>query len=320
MKSDSLIEEYSKNRGTSKLILTVGTIENDEIDYKVYGHKGVELEKKQYRYEIGSLTKSIMMAKLCQAINDNKINIEEKLGNIINKDLNHNPTVLQLATHTARYGNSYPKKITRKELKNALLTKDNPYYGYKEENILSDIEKFKPNEKHREWVYSQFGGAVMGEILSKTYNKDIKTIMEEMLKELNMNNTGYTEDTKIAKCWKWEGNEVYFSTTGLISTIEDMLKFVNENINCNPEYLSIAHKKQYTISKGKYEIGLGWIINDDGNILWHDGSTDTFDCFIGFEKKSKKGVVVLSNYPNKGKINAAKIGLEKINEMVKNRK
>ena len=64
-------------------------------------------------------------------------------------------------------------------------------------------------------------------------------------------------------------------------------------------------------------MGLGWVINDDTKIIWHDGSTDNFDCFIGFEKHSKKGVVVLSNYPNKGEINAAKIGLEKITELVR---
>ncbi len=113
---------------------------------------------------------------------------------------------------------------------------------------------------------------------------------------------------------------MYAATSGLVSTVNDMMKFVQENIECDPEYLALGHKKYYTISKGKYDMGLGWVINDDTKIIWHDGSTDNFDCFIGFEKHSKKGVVVLSNYPNKGEINAAKIGLEKITELVKNRK
>lgn len=320
MQSDNLIKDYSSVRGASKLVLTVGTINDGEMDYKVYGPKGVEITKKQYRYEIGSLTKSIMMVRLCKAISEGKVSPSDRIGTILNKDLEHNPTIEQLATHTARYGNSYPKHIARKEMKNALLGKENPYCGYEENDILNDIEKFKPNPKHREWVYSNFGGAVMGEVLSKIYNKDIKTIIEETIDELGLKNTGYTGNTEIGKCWKWNGNEVYAATSGLVSTIDDMMKFVQENIECDPEYLSIGHKRYYTISKGKYEMGLGWVINDDTKIIWHDGSTDSFDCFIGFEKHSKKGVVVMSNYPNKSEINAAKIGLEKITELVKNRK
>lgn len=320
MKSDELIKDYASVRGASKLVLTVGTIDNGEMDYKVYGPKGVEITKQQHRYEIGSLTKSIMMASVCKAISEGKISATDKIGTILDENISHNPTIVQLATHTARYGNSYPKNITRREMKNALFNKENPYCGYKKSDIMNDIEKFKPNEKHREWVYSHFGGAVMGEVLSKIYDKDVKTIIEDTVKELGLSETGYTEDTKIGKCWKWNGDEVYAATSGLVSTIGDMMKFVEENIECNPSYLSIAHKKYYTISKGKYDMGLGWVINDDANIIWHDGSTDNFDCFIGFEKHSKKGVVVLSNYPNKSDINAAKIGLEKINELVKNRK
>lgn len=320
MISDNLIKNYASARGTSNLVLTVGTIDNGEMEYKVYGHKGAQITKQQHRYEIGSLTKSIMMAKLCQAISEGKVSPTDKIGTILDENISHNPTIEQLATHTARYGNSYPKHITRKEMKNALFSKDNPYCGYKENDILNDIENFKPNAKHREWVYSHFGGAVMGEVLSKIYDKDIKTIIEETVEELGLENTGYTGDTEIGKCWKWNGDEVYAATSGLVSTVNDMMKFVQENIECNPEYLALGHKKYYTISKGKYDMGLGWVINDDTKIIWHDGSTDNFDCFIGFEKHSKKGVVVLSNYPNKGEINAAKIGLEKITELVKNRK
>ncbi len=240
MNSDNLIKNYTSARGTSKIVLTVGTIDNGEMDYKVYGAKGVEITKQQHRYEIGSLTKSIMMAKLCQAISEGKVSptdkigtildenishnptIEQlatgsltksimmaklcqaisegkvsptdKIGTILDENISHNPTIEQLATHTARYGNSYPKYIARKEMKNALFSKDNPYCGYKENDILNDIESFKPNAKHREWVYSHFGGAVMGEVLSKIYGKDIKTIIEETVEELGLENTGMSGD------------------------------------------------------------------------------------------------------------------------------
>ncbi len=111
MISDNLIKNYASARGTSNLVLTVGTIDNGEMDYKVYGSKGAQITKQQHRYEIGSLTKSIMMAKLCQAISEGKVSPTDKIGTILDENISHNPTIEQLATHTARYGNSYPKQL-----------------------------------------------------------------------------------------------------------------------------------------------------------------------------------------------------------------
>ena len=44
-------------------------------------------------------------------------------------------------------------------------------------------------------------------------------------------------------------------------------------------------------------IGLGWAIINNGkrNIVWHNGATDGFASFVGFDSDSKEGVVVLTN-------------------------
>ena len=52
MISDNLIKNYASARGTSNLVLTVGTIDNGEMEYKVYGQKGAQITKQQHRYEI----------------------------------------------------------------------------------------------------------------------------------------------------------------------------------------------------------------------------------------------------------------------------
>lgn len=316
------IREYASQKGTSKLVLTVGVIDGDNMDFSVYGPKGKEFPKTEHRYEIGSLTKQIMESLLAKAISEKKVSIDDKIDKYIKMEgAEHIPTIRELVTHTARYGNSYPKAVARREMKNALLSRENPYTGYTNENLLKDVNSFKPNPKHRKWVYSNFGGAVLGRVLSEVYGKDIKNLIEEYTKEeLGLENTGYTQDTDVSKCWKWNGDEEYLAVNGLVSTIGDMMKFVDENINKEPSYLGEAHKKYFNISKDKYDMGLGWIINHDTGIIWHDGSTDFSDCFIGFEKKSKKGIVILSNKANSGKINAARLGTELLSEMIKNRK
>ena len=73
MISDNLIKNYASARGTSNLVLTVGTIDNGEMEYKVYGHKGAQITKQQHRYEIGSLTKSIMMLSYVRQLAKEKL-------------------------------------------------------------------------------------------------------------------------------------------------------------------------------------------------------------------------------------------------------
>ena len=44
-------------------------------------------------------------------------------------------------------------------------------------------------------------------------------------------------------------------------------------------------------------IGLGWHMtqNNDRIIIWHNGGTNGFTSYVGFDPDSKQGVVVLSN-------------------------
>jgi hypothetical protein len=42
-------------------------------------------------------------------------------------------------------------------------------------------------------------------------------------------------------------------------------------------------------------MGLGWILSNDGEIIWHNGGTGGFRSCLGFNPKLKRGIVVLSN-------------------------
>jgi len=49
------------------------------------------------------------------------------------------------------------------------------------------------------------------------------------------------------------------------------------------------------------EIGLGWlIVQNDPEIIWHNGGTGGYRSFIGFDKEGQKAVVVLSNLAREG--------------------
>ena len=57
-------------------------------------------------------------------------------------------------------------------------------------------------------------------------------------------------------------------------------------------YLTLSHRKQ--VSEKTLDVGLGWIGEKDGDILWHNGQTA---CSIAFSvsAKAREAVVLLSN-------------------------
>lgn len=87
---------------------------------------------------------------------------------------------------------------------------------------------------------------------------------------------------------------------GIKSSGKDMLAFLSYAMGIKDSdlrdsfYLTqIANHKINEMQS----IGLGWVIINNGkrNIIWHNGATDGFASFVGFDSDSKKGVVVLTN-------------------------
>ena len=90
----------------------------------------------------------------------------------------------------------------------------------------------------------------------------------------------------------------------LRSSVNDMLKFVAANLGLTKSPLLAAmqraHQPQRETGQPDLSIGLNWHIlkKFDNEIVWHNGGTGGYHSFIGFDKKNRKGVVVLSNSAN----------------------
>lgn len=80
------------------------------------------------------------------------------------------------------------------------------------------------------------------------------------------------------------------------STVSDLLTFLAAHIHAEEgSVLSLTHEPRVTIGK-RLSAGLGWLI--EGDIIVHNGATSGFSSYMAFHKKSRSGVVVLSNYRN----------------------
>ena len=56
------------------------------------------------------------------------------------------------------------------------------------------------------------------------------------------------------------------------------------------------------------EIGMGWIIDREHGVIWHNDGTDDYNCYPGFNVQSQTAVVILSNLPGGYRIPATVMG------------
>ena len=57
---------------------------------------------------------------------------------------------------------------------------------------------------------------------------------------------------------------------------------------------------------------IGWMIDRENNIVWHNGATSNFNSYIAFDKEKQVGVVILSNLSLSYRIPTTVMGIELI--------
>jgi len=125
-------------------------------------------------------------------------------------------------------------------------------------------------------------------------------------------------------------DDAYLPAGSLISNITDMMKYLNLHMNGEIPYLTPTHEvlAQADGNTSTYEMmgiridaeGMGWMIDTEHNIIWHNGGTSNYNCYIGFDPEKKIGVVVLSNLSPNFRIPATVIGANLLQELQENTK
>jgi CubicO group peptidase (beta-lactamase class C family) len=314
MNSLQMIGEYTGNN--KNLLMTVGVIYEGERHIIIFAENGRVPDSEIYTYEIGSITKTFTISLLCKALNEGKISLDEPIAEYLplNKK-SYFPTIGQLATHTAGYGN-YPLSLYFREIVFLISGKDNPFLGYSNEKLLADVSRKKLSDKKYGWNYSNFGISVVGYVLGQIYGKGYKPAMENFIsQDLGLNNTTFDGDSgDFDTWWVWNSDDAYLSAGGLKSNIQDMLRYAEIQMGNDFPYLGISKSTDNGIVvNDHYRSGLAWIIDRTNNVIWHNGGTSSFNSFIGFD--SETAVIVLSNVQDQPFINATSIGMKIIGEL-----
>ena len=288
-------------------IITVGIIKGTSMSYTVYGENGTILPSKEYTYEIGSATKTFTCSLLCKAISEGRVELTDSIEKYISlpeTESIYYPTFRKLVTHTSGYKGYY---FNRQMISNFLHGQKNDFYGIGVETLKKQISKHIVKDKEYPFNYSNFGISVVGIALSNIYNKDYASVMNDFItSDLGLEHTKISDSSGDLKgYWNWKSDDGYIPAGAIKSTIGDMLKYVNLHMTKGIPYLALGHQEvaEINATKKQYEkmnirmdaAGIGWMIDKQNNIIWHNGGTSNFNSYIAFDPKNQVSVVILSN-------------------------
>lgn len=310
-------------RNDKNAVITVGTIKNEKIDYTVYGKDGKILPKKTHVYEIGSLTKTFTAALVAKAISEGKIDLKASIADYLDlpRDKTY-PSIEELLTHTSGYKAHY---IEGPMIVN-MLSGQNPFYDISDEMLQKKVADITLSADDYNFSYSNFGFAVLGQILEKVYGQDYQSLLNDFSQtELGLTHTKISkQDGDLGHYWKWKSDDAYLSAGAVTSDIVDMLSYAKMQLD-GEKYFLESHRslKKIDVNSEQYqkmgirldEIGMAWFIDKDKKIIWHNGGTSHYNAYLGFNTKTNTAVVVLSNLAPEKRISATILGIKKLNEL-----
>ena len=266
-------------------------------------------------FEIGSITKVFTSILLADMVERKELKLSDPIRKFLPESVKvptrdgKEITLLHLATHTSGLPR-LPANLAPEDM-------NNPYADYTVEQMYEFLSSYTLTRGiGAKYEYSNFGAGLLGHILALKAGMDYETlVMTRICGPLKMNSTriklstelqtrmstGHDQAGKTATNWEIP---TLAGAGALRSTTNDMLNFVAANLGLIKSDLSPAMQKTHLIrnliSVNNLEIGLGWhVLHTYGTeIVWHNGGTGGYHSFIGFDKKKRVGVVVLSNSSN----------------------
>ena len=266
----------------------------------------------QTLFEIGSITKVFTSLLLADMVQRGEVKLDDPVtahlppGTIVPMRNGKAITLIDLATHTS----GLPRLPSNMAMKDPL----NPYADYTEAQLDAFLRDYVlPRDIGATYEYSNLGVGLLGRALAYRAGGDYETVLRErVLTLLGMSNTaialspaqaarfstGHTADFKPTPHW----NIPTLAGAGsLRSTAGDLLKLLAAELGYVDTPLKAAMAEQLVPRRpaggGAVQVALGWHVwpRPEGELVTHTGATMGFHSFVGFNRQTGLGVVVLSN-------------------------
>ncbi|MBU3812003.1 MAG: beta-lactamase family protein [Candidatus Niameybacter stercoravium] len=300
------IKEACQNK--PEMSITIGLYSKGIEEYHLFKNEGNEVPYEQYRYEIGSITKTFTGYILGKAVIEGKVSLEDRIDQFISNLPSGKiyPTLRSLATHTS----GYPGDTLEFEERFKKNIAENEYNKINYTEMIKTIKSIELEDKIYPAIYSNIGIGILGYCLSQIYHQPIDTLIEEYIADLGLDNTsivnrkdivnllpGYEKGKELGNLI-WSKESIVGAAGFLYSTAEDMLKYAQSQFNSNDEIAKLCHMKYAEFDHDPYlpiDIGLCWMLSPDLDFSFHSGGTRCFASVLCVDTKRKAAVVILSN-------------------------
>ncbi|MEV0373148.1 serine hydrolase domain-containing protein [Streptomyces sp. NPDC050636] len=295
--------------------LAVAVINHDRIRFAGIGESdNPERPRvdKSTVFEAGSLGKPMTGMLLAELSSRNSLQLDISLQKLLPDRRFSDPalgsaTLRDLASHRAGLDlmpSNLHMFVRGVELR--ILGRD-PYRGISEEDVLTAGQNASSGGTGR-FRYSNLGMALAGQSAARVVGKPYEELLQQyVIAPLKMRNTrtvrseisvprnsatGYRSNGAVMQHWLASG---YSPAGDVWSTSEDLARLLLAELRGTaPGTEAVVPRFD---AGGAGRIGLGWYTTrvQGREITWHDGDTGGFTSYMGFDRSSRQGVVVLSN-------------------------
>lgn len=266
------------------------------------------------RFEAGSVVKTMTGMLLADLVADGVVRPDDTLGETLPSVRFTDPdtasiTLEELASQRSGLPRLAPGALQFLRGVLANLRNGNPYAGQDVGALLDSAADAEPGDTRGQVGYSNFGIALLGHALAaKTGTPYPQLVTERLLRPLGMADTlitvpdpapaGLAEGSTAAgnRADPWRGAGYAPAGIDARTTAPDMGKLVAATIAGTAPGADAATPR-FTEEDGDGRIGYAWFTDryGDREITWHNGATGGFTSYLGFDRASGQGVVVLGN-------------------------
>jgi len=262
-------------------------------------------------FEIGAVTKVYTALLLADSVQRREVSLDQPVSELLPPGVTAPTrdqkviTLHQLVNHGSGLPALPPSVV---QTANAA----DPLAGFDEDRLYADLVQTElaaaPGERIQ---ISEYGSGLLGTVLgTRLGNGYAAAVTSRITGPLGMADTFFTAPPAVAsrraqgtdqelqpvKPWTWGS---LAGAGAMLSSARDQLRLIDAELDAaagskQPLRPAMKLTQESQLEGDLPNIGLGWQIDKDGR-YWHNGTTNGFHAFVGFDTKDRRGVVVLAS-------------------------
>lgn len=277
---EELAQKIRDNSSNAQNQITAFTLRDGEATFAGLG------ADENTEVEIGSVSKTFTTELLRQQVESGYIELETTVGDIVDVEGSEvaEVTMVELANHTSG--------LPRLDKDNLGLFRtvftENPYTGITQEDVFDAARNASLSGRGEE-AYSNFGVALLGQLLAVNADSEYVDLIEEnILEPAGMEATyvgsetsvsedaprGLRADGRVTDAWGMDG---YAPAGSIRSTASDMAKYA-----------------EFMLDNSEFEFG--WFPEESGG-YWHNGGTGGYSTMLIIDPENSEAFFANGNTP-----------------------